>query len=354
MPRALALLALFLGVISLLSCDTDLNAPHPGRVVVLYSSADPMVVRPIIEAFETTYKVRVKWAGDTEATKTTGLATRLLDEHRREDVQADVWWSSEPFWTIRLADEGVLEPWISLAAERSIPGGWPDHLRPANQTWYGFAQRARVFVYNTERIDASDAPRTLGALTDPRLRGRIGIADPVFGTTRGHMGAVASLAGTTAYSEWMAALAANGVRRYDGNMSVVRAVASGEIDVGLTDTDDVWNGQRNGWPVAHVYEPLGTPPSIDHGMGAMVIPNTVGLVKGRPHQEDAKLLLDFLLSPECERIIAESDSHNVPVNPTVAQEFEQYAFPDAMPVALPDVAASVERALEIARPLLGG
>ncbi|MEZ6163920.1 MAG: hypothetical protein R3B67_05735 [Phycisphaerales bacterium] len=30
---------------------------------------------------------------------------------------------------------------------------------------------------------------------------------------------------------------------------MVRAVAMGEIDVGLTDTDDVWSGQQNGWKV---------------------------------------------------------------------------------------------------------
>ena len=58
--------------------------------------------------------------------------------------------------------------------------------------------------------------------------------------------------GAEGFRSWAQGLKANGLRLYDGNSSVVRAAANGEIDVGLTDTDDVYSGQKQGWPLAMV------------------------------------------------------------------------------------------------------
>ena len=48
------------------------------------------------------------------------------------------------------------------------------------------------------------------------------------------------------------------------------------------------------------------------------IPNTVGRVRGAPRPEAADRLIEFLLSPETERLIAESVSGNVPLGPGLA------------------------------------
>jgi iron(III) transport system substrate-binding protein len=69
--------------------------------------------------------------------------------------------------------------------------------------WVGFAQRARVCVYNTERVDEANAPRTLHDLLDPRFTGRIVIARPAFGSTRGHMAAMLAMWGETEMRAWI-------------------------------------------------------------------------------------------------------------------------------------------------------
>ncbi|QKK07177.1 MAG: solute-binding protein [Planctomycetota bacterium] len=89
-------------------------------------------------------------------------------------------------------------------------------------------------------------PSRLRDLTGDRFRGRVGMARPRFGTTRGHMGALLATAGTAVFRAWLEAMAANGLRLYDGNSTVVRAVTEGELDVCLTDTDDVWAQQLPG------------------------------------------------------------------------------------------------------------
>jgi iron(III) transport system substrate-binding protein len=271
-----------------------------------------------------------------------------------------VWWSSEPFATINLAAEGIFEPYTSDAGEAGMPGGWPSGLRAKEGTWYGFAQRARVVVYNTDRVKEEDVPRTLAALTDPKFKGRVGIARPRFGTTGGHMAAIAQIHGLDGLRTWLTALKDNGVRLYDGNASVMRAVANGEILVGLTDTDDVWAGRRNGYPIDAAYErndvaanPTSSfrppPATLEIGWGPLVMPNMVALVKGGPNPENGRKLVDFLLSEIVERLLAESDSHNIPVRPSLAAKpaFRKYAVEAPMVIDLEQVAGMMGEALRV-------
>lgn len=330
----------------------DAAAEDPGEVV-LYSSADDYLLREVAADFAERTGATLRVVGDTEATKTTGLMQRVLSE--RGAPRADVWWSSEASATIALAREGLLEPVTIEDAEAAAGGAWPEGLRGEGGAWYGFALRARVIAYRTEGLDLP-LPTTLRALTAPEWRGRVGIARPEFGTTRSHLAAIVATDGEEALEAWLTAMRENGVRVYSSNSAVVRAIADGEIVVALTDTDDVFAAQRNGWPVGLVYEqpdadaaPAGTLPSH----GAMVIPNTVALVRGGPNREGGEQLMAYLLGPDAARVMAESDSHNLPVLPDLSEEYARYGpgasawTPDAEAVAdaVPAALAVVERVL---------
>ena len=52
-------------------------------------------------------------------------------------------------------------------------------------------------------------------------------------------------------------------------------------------------------------------------MGTLFLPNTLAVMKGCPNPAGARRLVDYLLSPEVEAKLAESDSHQVPLNPEV-------------------------------------
>lgn len=331
--------------LAIAGCSESSDAPE----VVLYTSADDFLAREIVADAEESLGLRIRMLGDTEATKTTGLMVRLINE--KDHPRADVWWSSEPFGTIRLAREGILAPIVS-SHEAGFEGGWPGELK--GERWYGFAQRARVIAYNTERVEAGEVPRRLRDLTDPKWRGRVGMARPQFGTTRGHMGALSAAFGEEALENWLRAMKENGLRIYDGNSTCVRAVARGEIDLCLTDTDDVWGAQRNGWPVDLMYEAPDEEPA-EEGLpsrGALVMPNTVGIVAGGPNPEGAARLFEHLLSAEVERRIAESDSHNVPVRRAVAAEFPRYEIPTPWTPDLSDVADAIAGAMSVCERVL--
>ena len=87
--------------------------------------------------------MRVNAVYDTEETKSTGLANKLLAEKNRP--QADVFWGNEIFLTMRLADEGVLAAYESSAAKDV-----PQQFRDPEHRWTGSALRARVIEVDEE------------------------------------------------------------------------------------------------------------------------------------------------------------------------------------------------------------
>lgn len=327
------------------------SAAHPEENtsgVVLYTSVDSNLVQPIVDKFKEQTGIEVKVQGDTEATKTTGLVARLISERSRP--RADVWWSSEPMGSVRLGQSGLLEPYVSKA-ETEFKQGWPSYLRARDKTWYGFAQRVRVIGYNTNRIAKINVPTTLRDLTKDKWRGKVGMARPQFGTTQTHIAFLVSTHGLAATREWLQAMLDNGLRLYDGNSAVATALANGEIEIGLTDSDDVYAAKREHSPVDMVYESVDKPvapgafpikglPSV----GPLVIPNTVGKIRGCPHPNEAGKLADFLLSATVESMLAESDSHNIPIRPELAKKFDIATVADPAQVDAALVAGALPQA----------
>ncbi len=298
-----------------------------GGQVVLYTSVDDFLVRPIVAQFEQESGVKVLLVTDTEATKTTGLIERIRTE--KDAPRADVWWSSEALGTQQLAREGLLESFIPRATA-DFPQGWPSGLKADDGTWYGFAQRARVIVYSTNRFSKSTAPTRLRDMADPKYLGRVGMARPQFGTTRTQLAFLIATEGEEATRLWLSNLVGNGVKLYDGNASVVRAVAFGEIDFGITDTDDVLSGKANSWPVEMAFEIADKPKAKVSGLashGTLVIPNTVAKIKGGPNPNQSTRLVNYILSAPTERALAKSASGNIPIRETLSKELKITPIP---------------------------
>lgn len=315
---------------SSLSCKSKSNGTR--RQVVLYCSVDQTVAEPVIAAFQKQTGIEVLTRYDTEAGKTVGLIQRILAE--KQSPSADVFWSSEVFHTIRLGRKGLLVN-SGGGAHR------PSRLTGRGGQWHGFALRARVIGYSTRRVSAADAPKSLEDLLGDKWKGRIVMADPRFGTTGGDIASWFAHYGQGRAREILAALKVNEVRLVAGNSIAVRMVATGQADVCLTDTDDVYAAQRNGWPVGMNWLDQG-------GDGVLTIPNTVAVIKGSPHTEEGLELLGFLLSERVERMLAGSDSHNTPVQASVAAEFSQYAIPKPLDIDYEKVADELPTAISVA------
>jgi iron(III) transport system substrate-binding protein len=317
-----------------LSCE---DRPSPPKVVV-YCSVDQAVAEPLLAEFEKRTGIAVLARYDTEASKTVGLVQRIRAE--ATSPAADVFWSGEVFHTIRLAREGLLTPY---RGEGILP------LHPASGSALGSqgrdALRARVIGYNTNRVSAQEAPKSLEEALDAKWKGRLVMASPAFGTTGGDVASWFAHYGPERARAILQQLRDHGVRITSGNSTAVRMVATGQADLCFTDTDDVYAGRRNGWPVAMNF--------LDqNGEGVLAIPNTAAMIKGGPRPEAAKKLMEFLLSEELERSLAASDSHNTPTHASVVREYPQYAIPRPLNLDYGRIADFLPTAIAAAREIL--
>jgi iron(III) transport system substrate-binding protein len=135
----------------------------------------------------------------------------------------------------------------------------------------------------------------------------VAIADPRFGSTSFHVAALYAMAGDDKMDDFFRRLKANGVRVVDGNSVVRDLVARGEVKVGLTDTDDVNVAIEDGQPIAMVL------PDAD-GLGVPVMPNMVSFIANAPHPEEGRRLIDYLLSADVERQLAQSEAVQIPLH----------------------------------------
>src|SRR6266540_6919398 len=276
------------------------SANDRGRAVTIYVSTDRVFSEPVLREYERRSGVKVNAVYDTEETKSTGLANRLMAEKARP--QADVFWSNEPVRTLVLKSRGVLASYHSPNAD-----GIPVALVDPDHFWTGFSARIRVIAYNTTLVKAGEAPHSVFDLAEARWNGQVAMADPRFGSTSFHVAALYALAGDEKMDDFFRRLQANRVRIVDGNSAVRDLVARGGAKVGLTDTDDVNVAMEAGQPVSMVL------PDRD-GLGVPVMPNMVSLIAGAPHPEEAKQLIDYLLSTDVERQLAQSEAVQIPLH----------------------------------------
>lgn len=273
------------------------------RSVTVYVSTDRVFSEPVLQEYQRRSGVTVDAIYDTEETKSTGLANRLLAEQARP--QADVFWSNEPVRTLVLKSRGVLAPYRSPNAD-----GIPDALRDPEGYWTGFSARMRVIAYNTKLVPDGEAPRSVLDLADPRWKGQAAIADPRFGSTSFHVAALYAVLGDEKADDFFRRLKANGVKVVDGNSVVRDMVVRGEVKIGLTDTDDVNVALVAQQPIAMVLPDR-------EGMGVPVMPNMVSLVANGPHPDEGRRLIDYLLSPDVERQLARSEAVQIPLHPGI-------------------------------------
>jgi iron(III) transport system substrate-binding protein len=264
---------------------------------------DQVFSEPVFRAFEQEAGVRVRAVFDTEETKSTGVLNRLIAEAGHP--QADVFWSGDPVRPFLLVKRNLVEPYLSPQAS-----GLPAGLRAKDGTWTGVAARARVLLVNRGLVPDGDQPRSIRDLADARFKGRAAIANPLFGTTTMHVAALFVRWGDPEARVFLDALKANGVRIASSNGEVRRLVVRGEVAFGLTDTDDANEAVKEGADVDVVY------PDAD-GLGTLVMPTSVVLMAKGPNPEAGRRLVDYLLSADTERRMAEAAAH-MPLRPGIS------------------------------------
>jgi iron(III) transport system substrate-binding protein len=236
-----------------------------------------------------------------------------------------------------LKKRGLLQPFMTTKTSGSA-----SNYIDSEGYWKGFAARLRVIVYNTDLLKEDEVPDSIHDFVAPEWKGKLVIAYPLFGTTEIHFAGLRTLMGDKAL-EMFRAMLDNDVAVVDGNAQVVNLVARGEYAAGFTDTDDAWSAKQEGKPVGIIFPD-------QEGMGSMMIPNTVAMIKGCPNPDEAREIIEFLTGREVQDVLANSPSAQIPVADRVM--FEESVFKDDSIKVMDVNYEEVAGVLEETRPVL--
>ena len=283
MKNLLLTITILIAIIAI-SCNNNSN------VVVVYTSVDQIFSEPILKGFENETGINVKVVYDTEETKSTGVLNRLIAE--KDNPQCDLFWSGDPVRTIVLKNRGITLPYQSVVAKDIDPS-----FKDPEYYWTGFSARARVLIYNKSLMEQAEVPKSIFDLTKEEYQGKVAIANPLFGTTTFHISALFTAVGDESAKQFLTDLKNNKIVIATSNGDVKKRVIQGEVSCGLTDTDDAYEAIKEGANIGIVF--------LDqNGIGSLIIPNTVNLIKNSPHTENGKVLMDYLLSKDTEARLA--------------------------------------------------
>lgn len=258
---------------------TSAPAADTGPLVV-YSGRSESLVGPLLERFESEsgIDVEVRYGSTTE------MAATLLEEG--SNSPADLFFAQDAGALGAVSAAGLLAPLPEATLALVEP-----RFHSASGDWIGVSGRARVVVYNTDKLSESDLPASILDFTDPAWKGRMGWA-PTNASFQSFVTAMRVQLGEEATATWLRAMLANEVRTFEGNSAIVQAVADGEIDVGFVDHYYIYGIQAesgNTLAAANYFPAEGD-------IGALINVAGAGILKTAPHAAAAQTLLDYLLS----------------------------------------------------------
>jgi iron(III) transport system substrate-binding protein len=109
----------------------------------------------------------------------------------------------------------------------------PENFRDPDGEWIGTSGRARSVPFNTDALSASDIPQDIMEFPETdAFEGEIGWT-PTYSSFQAFITAMRILEGEDATREWLNGMQDLGVSTYGDEFQVSRAVADGEISVGL-------------------------------------------------------------------------------------------------------------------------
>ncbi len=330
MPKQIHVVLILLLAVALNSCRSASS-----KAVVVYVSEDQVFSEPILKDFERETGITVKSVFDTEESKSTGVMNRLIAE--KDNPQADVYWANEPVRADALKQRSVSTPYVSPSAE-----GILDQFKDPDHYWTGFSARARLLLVNSR---STIKPASVTAYTAPSAKGRAAIANPLFGTTTDYVAALFTIWGDERARTFMNDMKNNGVKTTTSNGESADFVATGQVDFSLVDSDDAVNRKKQGKPVEIVY-----PDQEPNGIGVLILPNAAALIKGGPHPENGKQLIDYLLSKSTERKLAFADCAQIPLHAGVDTPPEVRRIEDIKPMRVGY--ADLTRKMEEIQPFL--
>ena len=241
------------------------------------------------------------------------LMAKIAAERESGKILADVLWTSEVPDFYKLKSEGLLHPYISPETKNAL-NPLPDY----DGSFTAMRLGTLGIGYNPRFI--KEAPTQWSDLTKPAYKGAFGIANPALsGTSYMSVALLVDQMGWKFFED----LKKNKAKMGKGSGQVVDDTASGDLVASLA-VDYIINDKiGKGAPLKLAY-----PPEM------LVIPSPAAIFKGTPNLSAAQKFIDFMLSRECQQVIAEEGTLPVRSDVTMPAKFGMPSADEAMKRAI--------------------
>ncbi len=263
-------------------------AKKEGEVVWYTTLIVKQVVRPMVAAFEKKYPgIRVRY---TRANATT-TAVKIMNEARAGKVAADVFdgTSTEP----PLEKAGLVAKWVPSEAKN-----YPPEYKDKDGYWVAGNLYFLTPGYNTNLVKKADAPKTLDDLLDPKWKGKMVWNASSTSSGPGFIGNILTSMGQEKGMAYLKKLSAQKIVAMEASArKVLDTVIAGEYPIAL----QIFNhhaviSAKKGAPVDWIpMEPVTS------------LVSTVSLLKAAPHPNAGKLLIDFILSDQGQKVFQKAN-----------------------------------------------
>ena len=249
--------------------------------VVWYTSTPLRQAQVVGEAFEKKYGFKV------EVFRTGGeqVIQRFNTEIAAGKTVVDLLTASDPAAFDEMVKKSQL---VKFRPEHTDKV--PDAARNPDGFWVAQRLNLTVMAYRSDKENAAEMPKKWGDVADPKFKGKLVHADPAFTAI------AQQIVGTFARDkgwEFYEALKKNDMMIVQGHQQLAEILALGERTVAAEAGDaDMWDLRRKGVKVETIYPEDGT----------FVIPAPTGIVANSPHPNAAKLLAEFMLSDEAQKL----------------------------------------------------
>lgn len=297
--RICAVLLILSGSARAASIDPAMiDAARKEGTVVWYSGMIiNQIVRPLVDAFEAKYpgiKVQYSRASGNDN------ALKIMNEARARRPLADMFDGSTAFNA--LVDTGLIAEFRPAESAR-----YPADRKDPKGLWTSPNVYYYTAAYNTKLVPADEAPQTYDDLLNPKWKGKMAWTyDLTVGGPPGFIHNILTIKGKEKGMAWLREFARQQPVVIPAAQRVVLDKAiSGEYPLALmTLSYHSTISAAKGAPIQW----LKMPPMV-------MSVNTLSVLKSAPHPNAARLLIEFLLSPEGQKIIADNDY--MPSDPTV-------------------------------------
>lgn len=235
------------------------------------------------------------------------LLERLKNEGKNSPADVILMVDAARLW--RAEVDGLFQPVKSKILTSRIPENLRSKDDGNGSQWYGFSNRARVIVYNKDKVSKEDVA-TYESLADPKNKGKVCTRSGSHPYMLSLIGSMIERNGEKATEEWARGVVNNFARPpKGGDTDQIKGVASGECGVALSNSYYYARLMRSDKPAdKEIVSKTAVAWPNQAGAGTHVNISGGAVAKNAPHREAAVQFLEYLASDEAQTYFANGNN----------------------------------------------